>query len=751
SNLFLYPQPADGEESVLEPVDEEAIDSPQTEELDDNYLFMPTKEKTVKELIEFFHFWKKKKAQPNMCFTGIRSPALTNDADDKKTEAAKSKKTKKAEPDPLASDGDNGPISTHGTKYTGSCKFCSDGIVDNQTTEIILNIAQNMDFQQACPKCRLHYLKYCYMPGRGKGALSSPTESNKKAQPPPKLEVKKWPECFCIVSPTYASCLNSPEHSLNGHEQDRQEEVKDEAMESAEETKEDVKSPLEQSTLSIPGSCVDTKAGTTTDVFSAEQSRELEAAIPHQAASQSTTAGYGNLTSKSPDGCARTDVPARVPPPEQATSAPVMNLPPEYEQIFKSCGLEKLQALIQTGHMPLNTNELMRHYLPKLLAEAEQHQQPMNLMTPSGGSSGCRPPIASNVSLATSQPTMTTHARGTFYPPTGVPPPSSSSTQHHHRSQHQSGITSANQRQQFSAAVRTPSSNLSSSRPQYLPPQLQPTAPPPQNRNVLPENAAQFLRDQQIAAQRAAQTIPTTIAMQQHQLAQQYAALFNPDVIAMLSGHFKNPAMQYYLQQLLQRESQQRVEFTPEMYQAAMIEFYNRMVLSDQMRRASTSSDSGGGDGNVRAPQGPPIPQQQPAPPMSPFQHPTMNPTSSTARENAFYSQQRSSQQQQAQNLRISGNPAPPPPVESCHKGAPVFYPQLPTQQFQQQQLQQRSAQPHQQPQQTGQQQQPSPAQIAAYQQNAALYEMNVGFELDKGESDKSLQKRGSVIARSVI
>lgn len=56
---------------------------------------MPTKEKTVKELIEFFHFWKKKKAQPNMCFTGIRSPALTNDADDKKTEAAKSKKTKK--------------------------------------------------------------------------------------------------------------------------------------------------------------------------------------------------------------------------------------------------------------------------------------------------------------------------------------------------------------------------------------------------------------------------------------------------------------------------------------------------------------------------------------------------------------------------------------------------------------------------------------------------------------------------------
>lgn len=26
------------------------------------------------------------------------------------------------------------------------------------------------------------------MPGRGKGALSSPTESNKKAQPPPKPE-----------------------------------------------------------------------------------------------------------------------------------------------------------------------------------------------------------------------------------------------------------------------------------------------------------------------------------------------------------------------------------------------------------------------------------------------------------------------------------------------------------------------------------------------------------------------------------
>lgn len=99
-------------------------------------------------------------------------------------------------------------------------------------------------------------------------------------------------------------------------------------MESVEKTKEDVKSPLEQSTLSIPGSGVDTKAETTTDVSSVEQSRELEAAIPHQTTSQLTTAGYGNLTSKSPDGCARTDVPARVPPPEQATSAPVMNLPP---------------------------------------------------------------------------------------------------------------------------------------------------------------------------------------------------------------------------------------------------------------------------------------------------------------------------------------------------------------------------------------------------------------------------------------
>lgn len=36
------------------------------------------------------------------------------------------------------------PFPLLGTKYTGSCKFCSDGIVDNQTTETILNIAQNM-------------------------------------------------------------------------------------------------------------------------------------------------------------------------------------------------------------------------------------------------------------------------------------------------------------------------------------------------------------------------------------------------------------------------------------------------------------------------------------------------------------------------------------------------------------------------------------------------------------------------------
>nr|CDS26337.1 arginine glutamic acid dipeptide (RE) repeats [Hymenolepis microstoma] len=728
SETLDAPNNDEGEENVLEPIDEEAVDSPQAEEPDDNYLFIPTKEKSVKELIEFFHFWKKKKAQPNMCFTGIRSPALTNDADDKKAEVAKSKKNKKAEPDPLAADGDNGPSSTQCTKYTGPCKFCSDGIVDNQSMETTLNIVHIADFQLACSKCRLHYFKYCFMPGRGEDALSSLTEPNKRPQlPSSKSEAKNLPECFCAVSPTYASCHDSPEPSLNGHELDGQEdvEVKDEGMGSAEKIKEDVKSPLEQTTLPIPSSTLDTKAEIPIEISSAEQSRELEAAIPHQAVPQSTTAGYGNMALETPDRCPRTDVSNRV-PPEQTTSA--VYLPPEYEQIFKSCGLEKLQTLIQTGHLPPSTTELIKQYL---LMESE-HQQPMNLMAASGSSSsGNRLSTVSNISSSTSQPTMTTHARGTFYPPTGVPPPCSSSTQqyhHHHRSHHQSGTT-ANQRQQSSASVRTPSSTHSPSRPQYLPPQQQQqsTAPPPPNRNVLPEHAAQFLRDQQFAAQRAAQSTPTTGALQQQQLGQQYAALFNSDVLAMLSSHFKNPNMQYYLQQLLQRESQQRAEFPPEMYQAAMMEFYSRMMLSEQMRRASIAS-SGGGDVNVRVPQGPPMPQhhpQQPAPTMSPFQHPAINPTSSTTRENAFFTQQ-----QQAQNLRVSVNPAPPPPIESCQRGAPVFYPQLSTQHFQQQQQQQqqlllqRSAQPQQQSQQSSQQQQPSSAQLAAYQQNSGLYEL---------------------------
>ncbi|KAM7533740.1 hypothetical protein Aperf_G00000108845 [Anoplocephala perfoliata] len=86
------------EESIGEPADEEALDSPSLAELEGRYLFVPTVEKTTKELIEFFYFWKKKNAQQHLSFAGVKATSATAANEDRgqkvssKTEAKRGKR-----------------------------------------------------------------------------------------------------------------------------------------------------------------------------------------------------------------------------------------------------------------------------------------------------------------------------------------------------------------------------------------------------------------------------------------------------------------------------------------------------------------------------------------------------------------------------------------------------------------------------------------------------------------------------------
>lgn len=86
------------DEGVGEPADEEAVESPSLTELEGRYLFVPSAEKTTKDLVEFFYFWKKKHTQQHLSFAGVKPAPATAANEDKgqkvssKVEAKKGKR-----------------------------------------------------------------------------------------------------------------------------------------------------------------------------------------------------------------------------------------------------------------------------------------------------------------------------------------------------------------------------------------------------------------------------------------------------------------------------------------------------------------------------------------------------------------------------------------------------------------------------------------------------------------------------------